>query len=312
MQYCLDSIPIRNDIQVIVVDDNSDSCIVDFNFFPQWGGKHYECYFTKEGGGAGYARNIGLKHAKGDWVLFADADDFFSNKADVVFDKVLQSTSDIVHARTRSVMLNDRTTPSKRSNHYNTIIDEYLNFGNETDLRINYWAPWGKFIKMSLIRQNKIWFDEIPYSNDMYFSTKIGCVAKKIAVINDFFYCVTESGHSLTSNYGEKENEYRSRSFGMFHSNVVSAKYGYTDLKSVIDQFREWQNSDRLLFVMGLESMRVEGFCLCSIIRQVVVNQNFFLKTKLIAKTIFLLINHFLQNHFRSKKGNTDAVSIPF
>ena len=75
---CLDSIPLRDDVQVIVVDDNSNPEKVDFDHFPQWKGKHYEYYLTKEGRGAGFARNIGLEHAVGKWLLFADADDFFA------------------------------------------------------------------------------------------------------------------------------------------------------------------------------------------------------------------------------------------
>ena len=68
LQRCLDTIPQRNDIQVIVIDDNSDDSIVDFNNFPKWTGIHYEYYLTKGNNGAGFARNYGLKYAKGQWM----------------------------------------------------------------------------------------------------------------------------------------------------------------------------------------------------------------------------------------------------
>ena len=42
LQRCLDSIPERDDIQVIVVDDNSDESRVSFDHFPCWGGNDYE------------------------------------------------------------------------------------------------------------------------------------------------------------------------------------------------------------------------------------------------------------------------------
>ena len=77
LRRCLDSIQRRMDIQIIVVDDNSDPGQVDFEHFPGLDEPCVEVYFTKEGKGAGYARNIGLKHAKGKWLLFADADDFY-------------------------------------------------------------------------------------------------------------------------------------------------------------------------------------------------------------------------------------------
>ena len=76
LERCLQSIPSRNDIQIIVVDDCSDKdviCKVErlcslYNTL---------LIKTTEGKGAGYVRNIGLTRAIGKWVLFADADDFF-------------------------------------------------------------------------------------------------------------------------------------------------------------------------------------------------------------------------------------------
>ena len=70
LQRCIDSIPKRDDIQIIIVDDNSDPKIVNFECFPGLNEKCVEVYFTKEGKGAGYARNIGLTYAKGKWFLF--------------------------------------------------------------------------------------------------------------------------------------------------------------------------------------------------------------------------------------------------
>ena len=42
LQRCLDSIPVRDDLQVIVVDDNSDLDVVDFSHFPKWSGVNYD------------------------------------------------------------------------------------------------------------------------------------------------------------------------------------------------------------------------------------------------------------------------------
>lgn len=78
LERCLCSIPTWDEIQIIIIDDNSNSESVDFSHFPGNGRKNTEILFTKEGKGAGYARNIGLSHARGKWIIFADADDFFT------------------------------------------------------------------------------------------------------------------------------------------------------------------------------------------------------------------------------------------
>ena len=77
LQRCLDSIPPRDDVQIIVADDDSSPDVVDFAHFPGSDRTDVEILFTKEGRGAGYARNCGLARAKGRWLVFADADDFF-------------------------------------------------------------------------------------------------------------------------------------------------------------------------------------------------------------------------------------------
>ena len=92
LQRCLDSIPRRDDIQIIIVDDNSNPQKVDFENFPGLGDPCVEVYFTKEGKGAGYARNVGLKYAKGKWLFFADSDDTYTSS----FSKFLTDSKDLV------------------------------------------------------------------------------------------------------------------------------------------------------------------------------------------------------------------------
>ena len=89
LQQCLDSIPVRMDTEVIVIDDDSNPEKVDFNNFPRWKGKYYSTIFTKKGLGAGYARNVGLEHANGKWVIFSDADDYFLPSFDNILNENL-------------------------------------------------------------------------------------------------------------------------------------------------------------------------------------------------------------------------------
>ena len=74
LMRCLKSIPVSEDIQVIVVDDNSPDADTYLERYPELSRPYLEFIRTTKGGGAGYARNVGLDHAKGKWLLFADAD----------------------------------------------------------------------------------------------------------------------------------------------------------------------------------------------------------------------------------------------
>ena len=84
---CIQSIPDRKDIEVIIIDDNSHNSDELKNVEKLLNRGNCKFVYTIEGKGAGYARNIGLKIATGDWLIFADADDFFTKEAFEISDK---------------------------------------------------------------------------------------------------------------------------------------------------------------------------------------------------------------------------------
>ena len=234
LAYCLSTIPVRDDVQVIVVDDNSDADKVDFENFPKWKGVHYECYFTKEGKGAGYARNVGLEHAKGKWVLFVDADDFLLPTIGEIMDREVNTDVDIIYFRPKAVLLADRHTETWRADKYNNQIDEYQRIGNEHILRVGFIVPWSKFFKRLLIENNHIRFEEIKYSNDMFFSTHAGCAASKIDVRDDSYYVVTKSENTLTSADMNKDGEAEIRAGALIRACIKAKELGQEpDFKSV-------------------------------------------------------------------------------
>jgi glycosyltransferase involved in cell wall biosynthesis len=203
LQRCLASIPEREDIQLIIVDDNSASDKVDFNAFPGLSRKNAEVYFTKEGKGAGYARNVGLRHAKGKWLLFADADDFFTENA---FDRLFEyvdSPHDIIYFKVASVY-SDTMQPAERGDYTNKHVDNFMNLikDAEDSLRYKQFTPWGKVIKSEFVEKNGIYFDEVVASNDIMFSLLTGHHASSVDAVDFPVYCVTVNKGSLTNTSG--------------------------------------------------------------------------------------------------------------
>lgn len=200
LRRCLNSIPRRNDIQIIVVDDNSDPEKVDFENFPGFGEKCVEVYFTKEGKGAGYARNAGLKHAKGKWLLFADADDFFEKDFIMSLDKYVISDFDVIYFNSRDV---DADTLEESS--LNRYIQQYLSCKLSMRMLPFYIVvPWGKMIRREFIVKNKIYFEEISVSNDVLFSYQLGCNSQNVEVSSDIIYnYLLKRKGALTSNLSE-------------------------------------------------------------------------------------------------------------
>ena len=115
LQICLDSIPVRDDIEIIVVDDNRDDDIVSKSDLPGLERSDCKVIFTKEGKGAGYARNVGLDNANGKWVLFADADDYFVDDFIAKIDQYKDSDFDIVFFRVNAVDLITKVISNRTS-----------------------------------------------------------------------------------------------------------------------------------------------------------------------------------------------------
>lgn len=205
------SIPLREDIEILVVDDNSDIPLEEIrrilNPFP------YVQLFQNDSGkkGAGASRNIAVDRAVGEWFLFADADDFF---VEDVYDKLtpfLESDYDMVYFPPTSM---DETTGGVSSRHlyYMDLVNNYRekpSFKNLTALKFGFCTPWSKLIRRRVVEKNNIRFDEIKASNDIMCITKCAYYSNSIKAANGTIYCVTRGAKTLTSKKNEENFDTR-------------------------------------------------------------------------------------------------------
>ena len=102
LERCLNSIPQREDVQVIVVDDNSPGNKEFLSIIPGLSRPGVEFYVTTDGKGAGHARNIGLEKSIGKWLIFSDSDDFFVDDFSEIMDEYVDNPHDIVFFNIKS------------------------------------------------------------------------------------------------------------------------------------------------------------------------------------------------------------------
>lgn len=206
LERCINSIPSRDDIQIIVVDDNSDTIYVEKLMLLKKE-KVFDLILTKEGKGAGHARNLGLKQAKGKWILFADADDYYEKNVWNILDKYIDYEGDAIFWACNSVMSEKTDCPSKRHENINHYIFKYLD-GNATDEEIKYrkWEVWSRMYRKRFLDNLNVKFDEISIGNDLMFVIKANHNLDKFKVISDKIYCVTHRSESITfSKYTDKK-----------------------------------------------------------------------------------------------------------
>jgi glycosyltransferase involved in cell wall biosynthesis len=138
LMRCLKSIPVSEDIQVIVVDDNSADADTYLDTYPELSRPYLEFIRTKTGGGAGYARNVGLEHAKGKWLLFADADDFYVDDMYDIISMHVKSDADVIYFQKQAVYSDNLNRKSHRSSYVDEFMDIYFKTGDELPIRTRY------------------------------------------------------------------------------------------------------------------------------------------------------------------------------
>ncbi|WP_164667644.1 glycosyltransferase family 2 protein [Virgibacillus doumboii] len=197
----LRTIPDSGEIQTIVIDDHSDEY---HKKELQRIGLHYNMELLENASdkkGAGACRNIGLEHAKGEWIVFADADDYFIEGFYGILQRYFQSGADVIFFKPTSVE-SDSGVVSSRHLPLVKLIDDVLDGSRpreaELSLRYKFVVPWSKLYKTAFLKDNQIFFDEVISANDIMFSTKAGYHMNKFELSEDVIYCVTMNKGSLT------------------------------------------------------------------------------------------------------------------
>lgn len=263
----LATLPDCEGVEVIVVDDHSPAgqTADDLTAAERCRAPRNLTILRASGSGAGNARNEGIDAAQGQWLLFADADDFFLPGA---LQAVLQHC-DADHSGLDMVffdglaLASDTMLPSNREWHPRLFVaDWFATPGKRSDvefaLRYEYGAPYCRLVKAALLQRHAIRFDRTPRYEDTLFATRCGLLAGSIEVDRRAIYCVTErpDSYSLTAN-----EELELVGVSVFaHKERMLAEAG---IKSPIWrhywQTGEWYAGNRPMYVRAREALRREG-----------------------------------------------------
>lgn len=192
LNRCLDSILPRDDVQIIVVDDNSneDKLPVIIREDVQ------VIYISKEESkGAGHARNVGIAQSKGKWLLFADSDDYYAEELLEVLDKYKESDIDVLYFNYIHVDYDGNSFPEnqlqKYLSNFNCLKQEivHIKYRNNT--------PWTKMVKRDYVLKHNMYFEEVPNGNDVLFSLFVASYTNKIAVTPECLYYYVKTQNSI-------------------------------------------------------------------------------------------------------------------
>ena len=256
LRRCLDSIPVRDDIQVIVVDDRSPDFDTYRGRYPDLFREGVTWLQTPHNGGAGLARNVGLGKATGKWLLFADADDLFAEDMEELLDAYKDAEEDIIYFRHRCVMSDNLEEPARRDRWMDGMFDRYFESGDDRELRFNHCVPWAKMTRRSLVEENRLRFDEIRFANDVMFNISAASKARSVRVVNRELYVLTQRPGSLTDSFGRKPGELQMRADVSLRAHKLMNDCGYPHpLFSYAHYLRKMAHLDRKLFLSNFHRL---------------------------------------------------------
>lgn len=195
LKRCVNSIPERDDIQIIVVDDNSDE-----GKKPVLERNGLEIVYLSAGQtkGAGRARNVGLTKATGKWLLFADADDYYKGRFLDILDEYRESEIDVLYfCYEYRDGQSGELLPDLPYKEYYTSYDGSQYAADQIKYRVK--VPWTKMVSREYIMKNHIQFEESLNGNDIFFSLSVGYFADNLIVDERPVYVYLKNENSLVN-----------------------------------------------------------------------------------------------------------------
>jgi glycosyltransferase involved in cell wall biosynthesis len=206
LKQLVNSIPIRDDIEVILVDDYSteDLTKIDLSVFPS----HKYIQNRTCNRFAGSARNIGIENSSGEYLFFADSDDLVISDGFVKCLEMLKNEKpDILFAKVTSFYDRDNNL-GIRHIRSNWLVNRALNGANQSIL-VRFSTPWAKFIRKDFVEKHKIRFENQSVSNDVVFAALLVVNQPVIQVCDDVVYSIRQGNPSLTNDYSVESTETR-------------------------------------------------------------------------------------------------------
>lgn len=186
-------------IEVLLIDDASNDNET-LNIIKKYCEKYENVnsiLLSENIGSPGTSRNIGVREASTDYIMFLDHDDFFEVDAcEKLYYEMLKKDADVVFGRYNAIDDNQFGVieyPKEKQGYFEDI--------NENERIVAYPPPsiWTKLFKKDLIIKNNILFPPL-LGEDAIFMSKVFINAKGIVYLGDLLVCWHDLNDSSTTN----------------------------------------------------------------------------------------------------------------
>lgn len=248
IENCLNSVLNNNRLnyEIILINDGSTDksagiCEKYAKMYP-----HRISYIEQTNHGVSFARNVGIKHAKGDWLLFIDSDDQIISKnlyEPDINDDIELFIYNYCHSDEKVKSVKNREPYIEEIKDISLYYEKIL-FPNSNNglLYKSYHTPWPKLYRTSIVKSKKIFFPlDLPIGEDMIFNIEYMSYVNKVCYMNEMLYVVTNRESSASrkklDNKRQIENDvkFNKSLFECFNKINIINNYHYLYSDKVID-----------------------------------------------------------------------------
>lgn len=168
LEDCVDSLLVQSfaDFEVLLVDDGStDGSGAICDALAEKDMRVVTCH--QKNGGVCSARNRGIDNARGEFIVFVDADDLVTEE---YLEHLMESDADMVVSGVRKFgAKNETRVPARREDFGVDALATHWN--TPPEMNYLYCYPWARRFRTRIIREHGIRFDEsLFFSEDMCFN----------------------------------------------------------------------------------------------------------------------------------------------
>ena len=202
IERCLDSILTQTykNLEVIIINDGStDRSGENINAYALKDSRILA--ITKENSGVSDSRNFGLKAAHGDYIQFADSDDWLPERAtELLVEALEKNRSDMVIADYCRVRGRQLYQSGAIENAGTLTRAEFAQVMMEKASDFYYGVVWNKLYRRKIIKKYKLQFsEELQWCEDFLFNLEYLKYTAKVEVIKEPVYYYVKTKGSLVS-----------------------------------------------------------------------------------------------------------------
>lgn len=253
LEKCLDSLLKQKfrDFEALLINDGStDNSIVICEKYAMKD-QRFKVY-TQLNEGVSVARNNGIKHAAGDWLIFLDSDDSLQEDSlSLIFGEVLGDEDFLV---ARAYLYNEKSIVEERYPFKRTFLEQVFT-GEELALEYRYkhGSAYGCLFNRQFLYANNITFPvNIKNGEDSIFTTLCHLYAKKVRFLDIHLYNVNEREGSASRSWDIDRILHMNKNFE-FLNNFLNINLNLTNDQRIIVNYN----------LLGVVSKMLHGVFSC-------------------------------------------------